>query len=180
MDHSVLEWSLQCSLWATVLQWSLHTHSSVTERPLLQCRIPGLCLEFINRFRRRHFLHRCNLQLGCTLHTSKCTLHTANWKLQTSNYKPQISHFILKTAHCKLHSKQYTLHTAHCTMLIAEHWTPNRLFTRLENLTSSKKGFWRLNYCRNCRFMKPFGLLWSHCLFVCIFQDKKPHASRYH
>ena len=47
-------------------------------------------------------------------------------------------------------------------------YSTNRLFTSLESLASSQKGFWRLNSCINCSFMQPFVLIWSHCLFVCM------------
>ena len=50
----------------------------------------------------------------------------------------------------------YTLHIeqAHCALEFFG-MVSNRLFSRLESLALSQKGFWWLKTCRNCRFMKP-------------------------
>ena len=62
---------------------------------------------------------------------------------------------------------QRVLHSLHVRV------RANFLFTRLYSLASSQKGFWLLNFCRNCRFMKPFVLMCSVCLFVRLYSEGK-------
>ena len=51
-------------------------------------------------------------------------------------------------------------------------WDTNLLFTRLESRASSQKGFWQLNFCRNCMFTK------SVVVIVCLFVNpRKTHPT---
>ena len=86
-----------------------------------------------------------------TLHTALCTL---------------------LTSHCTLHTPHCTLHTGNCTPQMA-HCKPNRLFTRLESLASSQKGFWRLKFCNSCWFMKPFVMMWCVVIVSLFLFSKK-------
>ena len=47
----------------------------------------------------------------------------------------------------------------------------NRLFMWLDRLALSQKGFWLLNFCKNCRFMKPF-VICLDCLFFWLCSER--------
>ena len=60
------------------------------------------------------------------------------------------------------------------------HTRTHRLFRMLEILASTRnfrrKGFWRLNFCRNCRFMKPIVVMRCGCLVFSSFPKQTiPH-----
>ena len=57
--------------------------------------------------------------------------------------------------------------------------SPNRLFTRLENLALFQKGFWRLNFYNYCTFMISSVLVCCEYLFVCTSQENEAKQYSY-